>query len=331
MADYLEGHLPLEKRALFDAHLDDCEACTGEIRDVQRTINLLRSLPEPEVPEGFSNSVMRRVREAGARPHWLQSLSEALTILSRPRILVPISISMIALGIIAGTGAVEDALLLQAPRGQFAGLNRNADASALAGIPGTATRLPAQTESRIPRTAAIQITVQPALPSSSLPGPFRPSSQGLGEYVRLLPGQFSPREAEAWGASDGVSRGVRPPGQPTVLQAAVAGQSRRSGDSGFMTPSPLRRSDSQPSADEWLVRLRRSPGNFAVLISNSTLAEQELWVANLARRAVERDELDEIVEALRASPNQRARLLADDFAAYGRGPISSAGRGGKTR
>ncbi|MCS5636616.1 MAG: anti-sigma factor [Myxococcota bacterium] len=331
MADYLEGHLPLEKRALFDAHLDDCEACMGELRDVQRTVHLLRSLPEPEMPEGFSNSVMRRVREADARPHWLQSLSDALSILSRPRILVPVSISMIALGILAGTGAVEDALLLEAPRGQLAESSRNADASALAGIPGTATRFPAPQESRIPRTAAIQITVQPALPTTSLPGPFRPSSRGLGEFVRLFPQQFSQREAEAWGAGDGVSQGVRLPGQPMVLQAAVGDQSRRLGDSGFMTSGQTRRNDRQPSADEWLVRLRRSPENFAMLVSNSTLAEQELWVANLARRAVERDELAEIVEVLRASPNQRARLLADDFAAYGRGPMADASRGGQTR
>jgi anti-sigma factor RsiW len=40
MADYLEGDLPLERRALFDAHLDDCEACLSEIREVQRTITL---------------------------------------------------------------------------------------------------------------------------------------------------------------------------------------------------------------------------------------------------------------------------------------------------
>ena len=330
MADYLEGHLLLEKRALFDAHLDDCEACMSEIRDVQRTVNLLKSLPEPDMPEGFSDSVMRLVREADARPHWLQSLTEALGMLSRPRILVPVSISMIALGILAGTSQVEDALLLEAPRGQFAGSSPNADVSALAGIPGPAARPQAQRESQIPRTAAIQITLQPSSPLSSALGPFRPSPQGVGQFVHLVPRQFSPQSDGTWHFSHGVSRDVRVPGQPMALQAAVGSQKRRSADSGLMTSNQARQGDRQPSADEWLLRLRRSPGNFAMLISNSTLAEQELWVANLARRAVERDELNEIVEVLQASPNQRARLLADDFAAHGRGLIAEASRGGES-
>ena len=141
MADYLEGHLSLEKRALFDAHLDDCGTCMSEIRDVQRTVNLLRSLPEPEVPVGFTDSVMRRVREADDRPHWLRSISEAFSILSSPRILVPISVSMIALGILAGTGQVEDALFLETPARGIGGSSRNCGrAAGRAGEPGSQGR-----------------------------------------------------------------------------------------------------------------------------------------------------------------------------------------------
>jgi len=285
MADYLEGHLSLEKRALFDAHLDDCGACMSEIRDVQRTVNLLRSLPEPEVPVGFTDSVMRRVREADDRPHWLRSISEAFSILSSPRILVPISVSMIALGILAGTGQVEDALFLETPaRGNLAGPAQSADASALAGVPGTAVGLPAEQASQVPRGAAIHIAVQPSPSLSSIPGPFRPANPGQGQIVHLVPRQFSPA-----------------PVQPMVMQAAVGSRARWSSDSGLADSNQARRSARQPSADEWLLRLQRSPGNFATLISNSTLAEQELWVSNLARRAAERGELDEIVQALRPS------------------------------
>ena len=124
MADYLEGDLPLEKRALFDAHLDDCEACLGEIRDVQRTITLLRSLPEPQVPSGFTESVMRRVRENEDRQSLLENLREAFGILLSPRILVPLSVSMIVLGIIAGNDKIEDALLLESQRTPFAASDR---------------------------------------------------------------------------------------------------------------------------------------------------------------------------------------------------------------
>jgi hypothetical protein len=90
--------------------------------------------------------------------------------------------------------------------------------------------------------------------------------------------------------------------------------------------SQARTSEKQPSADEWLVRLRRNPGDFAAVLSNSTLAEQELWIANLARHATERGELDEIVAALRASPSQRANLLAEDFVAASRKHATSSSR-----
>ena len=47
LADYLEGDLALDLRALVDAHLDSCELCSSEVREMQQTIRLLRALPEP--------------------------------------------------------------------------------------------------------------------------------------------------------------------------------------------------------------------------------------------------------------------------------------------
>ena len=50
LADYLEGDLALDLRALVDAHLDGCPECALEVREMQQTIRLLRALPEPEPP-----------------------------------------------------------------------------------------------------------------------------------------------------------------------------------------------------------------------------------------------------------------------------------------
>jgi hypothetical protein len=61
------------------------------------------------------------------------------------------------------------------------------------------------------------------------------------------------------------------------------------------------------------------------------LAEQELWIANLTRHAIERGELNEVVAALRESSSNKANLLAEDFAAGARGSIADGSRSENSR
>jgi len=307
MADYLEGHLPLERRALFDAHLDDCGACSDEIREMQQTITFLRSLPEPEVPAGFSDSVMRRVRETGDRAPWLDTLRETIRFLASPRVLVPASVAMIALGIIGGTGQVQEALLLEAPGAPLSSEGRVAEETVLAGVPLAGNALKTDSAGGARPTSGLQIRFQP--------GPVRVPTQQIIQLAPIPLNQFAERpQGFAGGAvQNDVFYG------PTRFQ-------NRAGVVRVAAQSQARTSEKQPSADEWLVRLRRNPGDFAAVLSNSTLAEQELWIANLARHATERGELDEIVAALRASPSQRANLLAEDFVAASRKHATSSSR-----
>jgi anti-sigma factor RsiW len=44
---YLEGALADTDRARFEAHLADCDGCTGYLEDVRRLVGTLRALPEP--------------------------------------------------------------------------------------------------------------------------------------------------------------------------------------------------------------------------------------------------------------------------------------------
>lgn len=310
MADYLEGDLPLERRALFDAHLDDCEACLSEIREVQRTITLLRSLPEPRVPSGFTESVMRRVRENEGRQSLVENLREAFGILLSPRILVPVSVSMIALGIIVGNDKIEDALLLESQRAPSAASDPSAGGPVIAGIPGAGNSARAKAPNRGGRPSTLQITIQSGLASDVRPGPTRQGAPEAIDFARIFRAPSSLAEQRF------VSQA------PGVLKVAAPNQGWRQDRFDF---SPLGSSSSasrQPSAEAWLARLRRNPADFALVLGNFTLAEQELWIANLARHAVVRGELDDIVSMLRRSPNKRAQLLAEDFAAVGRGPIA---------
>jgi hypothetical protein len=89
MAGYLDGTLVLEKRALFDGHLDQCQECTEELAEMRGTIHLLRTLPDPEPPADLVSNVMQMIREGEARPSFLERLGEISAALLSPKIAIP--------------------------------------------------------------------------------------------------------------------------------------------------------------------------------------------------------------------------------------------------
>lgn len=103
LGPYLEGDLPLQQRALVDAHLDACTSCAEELRELRGTIGLLRSLPEVESPSGLATRVMARVRAGEAQPTLRVRLLDELDLLLRSRALVLTA---------AGAGAIGLALLV---------------------------------------------------------------------------------------------------------------------------------------------------------------------------------------------------------------------------
>lgn len=67
--------------------------------------------------------------------------------------------------------------------------------------------------------------------------------------------------------------------------------------------------------DAWIALGLDRPADFARFLAGKSLAEQELWVERLADRAEARGLLDELVQALEATPSEVAGLLAADFVA----------------
>jgi len=96
LADYLEGDLALDLRALVDAHLDGCEACKREVREMQQTIRLLRALPEPEVPPMIAANVMRRIRAGETRPSFLERIQRSFGGVLEPSFVLPASALAVA-------------------------------------------------------------------------------------------------------------------------------------------------------------------------------------------------------------------------------------------
>ncbi len=74
LGDYLEGDLPLERRALVDAHLDGCAECAQRMRSLRSTVDTLRALDGPEPPAGLSAAVLARIEAGEGRPGALASL-----------------------------------------------------------------------------------------------------------------------------------------------------------------------------------------------------------------------------------------------------------------
>ena len=91
LADYLEGDLPLEARALVDAHLDGCHDCAREVEEMRQTVQLLRGLPDPEPPPMITANVMRRIRAGESRPGFFERLGRALGGVLEPGFVLPAS------------------------------------------------------------------------------------------------------------------------------------------------------------------------------------------------------------------------------------------------
>jgi hypothetical protein len=308
MADYLEGDLALERRALFDAHLDECSECSEEIGAMRATIALLRELPEPEVPPQLANDVMRRIRAGEARAGWLDRLRDIGASLLDPRVLAPASAAMLALGIVLGTGQFriggpqpsgEQNLALYAPSvmigEQSAGRQPGANAPLI-----TAGRPAASANSQITDG---RIAVQ------------SPAEGVVGFSVRI----------QRWKGTPGPVGGGAPSRQAPATRYVDAGQPGQSRNVAIRKDTsagiPRRTQDDVWSADRWLDHAEHNPAAFAAGLSDAagtSLAEHELWVKNLALHAVETDRIDEVVRALQRSPNPYARSLARDFEAEGR-------------
>ncbi len=96
LADYLEGDLALDLRALVDAHLDGCEICANEVREMQQTIRLLRALPEPETPPMIAANVMRRIRAGETQPSLFERFQRGLGSILEPSFVLPAAAMAVA-------------------------------------------------------------------------------------------------------------------------------------------------------------------------------------------------------------------------------------------
>ena len=63
VTDYLDGALPEAERARFEAHLAECDGCSGYLEDMRRLIGSLQAQPEPPPDPATREALLRAFRD----------------------------------------------------------------------------------------------------------------------------------------------------------------------------------------------------------------------------------------------------------------------------
>ena len=63
VTDYLEGTLPDAERIRMEAHLAECEGCTGYLEDMRRLVGSLHEAPEPPPDPATHDALLRAFRD----------------------------------------------------------------------------------------------------------------------------------------------------------------------------------------------------------------------------------------------------------------------------
>jgi anti-sigma factor RsiW len=68
LSEYLDGELDPEICSGIEDHMGDCPPCQAFLESLRRTVNLVRDLPDQELPEELARDFIetyRKARESG--------------------------------------------------------------------------------------------------------------------------------------------------------------------------------------------------------------------------------------------------------------------------
>jgi anti-sigma factor RsiW len=68
VTDYLEGALPAAERARMEAHLAECDGCSGYLEDMRRLIGSLHATAEPPADPETRDALLRAFRDLRGGP-----------------------------------------------------------------------------------------------------------------------------------------------------------------------------------------------------------------------------------------------------------------------
>src|SRR6185295_5468461 len=74
MSAYLEGTVPPDQLAAYEAHLAACRSCHGELSALREMLTDLRTLPQPQAPDLVAG-IHRKLAHRQAAPTWQARLA----------------------------------------------------------------------------------------------------------------------------------------------------------------------------------------------------------------------------------------------------------------
>ncbi len=334
LADYLEGDLGLDKRALVDAHLDDCGECSVEVEQMQQTIGLLRTLPEPEPPPMIAANVMRRIRSGESRLGFWGRIGRAFGGVLEPSFVLPasaIAAAALVVTVIQGVGGLDRVRVVGASSGASSDASiatlpsptasRRSDTSSAAAAMDFVARVERRaTQSDRGRSAVRDRSAATAsrLRSRSTDStiaysstPRRPRASDVLRANPQIPEMWAVEFSRVMSATNGR---VRSPGT-LVAAKRYASADAAAATSGEWPQAAADGPGNSDPRDAWLALGFEDPAEFARYIAGRNLAEQELWTVRLSERAMERGLLAEFLHTLRASGDATADWVAADFEA----------------
>lgn len=314
MADYLEGDLPLEDRALFDAFLDSHPDAAREVEELRRTIDWVRSMPDPEPPADFGARVMDRIRAGEARPGWFERLTRAVSDQLSPQWVVPLTAVTALLVLAVVSGDLRIGALVPDPASDRPVAPSARDAAperARSGVPSpvSPTELASRSERPLaqPRSRDVVSEAEAARRVARAPLPA-PRPGVLAEPASRMPRppvQRAPLVAVSNPVEPTPPMGIfdfpTPFGAPGVVLGTAA---TPMGATAFEDPLPETVVEQRRNAqlDPLLEDLYARPDRLARFLLSRRDGELENWGKELARRAAERGEIEQARAAIAANP-----------------------------
>ncbi len=81
LSEYIDGAVSAAEKAEIETHLKTCEKCSDALRELQKTIEHVKSLDEMEPPAWMTQKIMAKVRgEAGQQKSFLERLYKAFVV-----------------------------------------------------------------------------------------------------------------------------------------------------------------------------------------------------------------------------------------------------------
>ncbi|HEY49492.1 MAG TPA: hypothetical protein G4O13_05545 [Dehalococcoidia bacterium] len=88
LSEYLDNRLEGEERGMVERHLETCGACSEELESLRMTVQLLREMPEVQVPRSFALREAETARGGVFEPRltgWLRPAAALATAVLEPQ------------------------------------------------------------------------------------------------------------------------------------------------------------------------------------------------------------------------------------------------------